>query len=542
MGVEVYPSRLRASLEELNRSLEPVISNAEPLKGEIMTFIGTDDLKSLAFGSKKDYMARGHLPAINAQISAISEFIEANNTHIRCIDSYLSGEGYLSEDRLNYQINQLSRFIETSESLQLSGVTATLEGRRQSCMMKLEHLHDFDTATSGLYDGAAATFAYASALVGALEQTTFNPTTRTYTMPVSTVVIPVEKEFIQMMEEQYGFDKKTAKIMLKVYDQLVKRYPNATQQEIDWRYTRLMGGFQYDGIEWEQTAGLATYYDSVLGQKKKTEAWYFMKYLEIPKEEYDFLRYKVRVQYAITGKGEEDSSYESIRKKYLPDYMKSMEKALGRKLSEEEFEQLWNEQSASMKGKGDYAHQQITTASILATDLSKSGILTDIYFGGDDAKREDMAGWLGDATLIPIGTAFPSFGPDDYIADLDAENITYIMKEENYSYWEACSKYYQEVGKDYTRAEKFLEHTDIDSVKKDIFDNLTRTEIAKENVIPEYSENWLTEEEKIEAEVKRFDELTSEKGQMEKLKEIAPDTYNFIKSLEEPKKYHEMRR
>lgn len=112
-------------------------------------------LANCLIGSKKDYMERGHLPAIEAQVSAITELIAANNAHIRCIDVYLSGEGYLSEERLMYQIEQLCRFIGTAESLGLNQVVDTLEARRQRCIMKIEWLHDFDNATAGLYGGAA---------------------------------------------------------------------------------------------------------------------------------------------------------------------------------------------------------------------------------------------------------------------------------------------------------------------------------------------------------------------------------------------------
>lgn len=45
---------------------------------------------------------------------------------------------------------------------------------------------------------------------------------------------------------------------------------------------------------------------------------------------------------------------------------------------------------------------------------------------------------------------------------------------------------------------------------------------------------------KAEEYQKRCEIALSEKNKMKKLKEIAPDTYNFIKSLEEPEKNNEM--
>lgn len=242
------------------------------------------------------------------------------------------------------------------------------------------------------------------------------------------------------MEKQYGFDEETAKIMLKVYHQLIKKYPKATQAEIDWRYTRLMGGFQYEGYQWNQTAGVATSYKNrFIGTKKLSEEEYFTEFLKISNEEYQLLRYKVRVQNFYAGKGNADA---------------------------------------------------------------------------------------------------PSLGPDDYIADLDAENITYMMKEEKYSYWEACDKYYREVGKDYTRAEKFLEHTDLESVKKDIFGELSMPAFIREQGAQSSTLTGETSEEMT----RKLAESLTEDDHMKKLKEIAPDTYNFIRSLEEPEKHHEMRR
>jgi len=101
MGLEIYPQEVRASLESLNRSLESVTENVPLLKSSIEAFIGTKDLQSTAFGSRKDYMSRGHLPAVDGQLNAVNQFIEANRTHISYIDNYLGGEGYLSEDRIS---------------------------------------------------------------------------------------------------------------------------------------------------------------------------------------------------------------------------------------------------------------------------------------------------------------------------------------------------------------------------------------------------------------------------------------------------------
>lgn len=135
------------------------------------------------------------------------------------------------------------------------------------------------------------------------------------------------------------------------------------------------------------------------------------------------------------------------------------------KLTKPEFKRLWDEQYYAMKGKGDFVHQQITLAPTLAIELNKSGLVVNAYFMFNDEKREDMAGWLGDTTLKGKNGEQPSFGEDDYIADLDAANIANIMKNQKLSYLDAAKVYYNQVGNDYTRAEKFLDHTPLEEVK-----------------------------------------------------------------------------
>lgn len=354
-----------------------------------------------------------------------------------------------------------------------------------------------------------------------------------------------QENFIDLMKQQYGFDKETSIIMFKVYETLQKNYPNATQKEIDWRFARLLGGFVYDGFKWNQTAGNAIdkkieeLYGNIYS-RDMTEEEYFTETLGLPKEQYRLIMYKIRVQYYISGMENADLLAQNLNDKDFKDYKKKRETALGKNLSDKEFTELWNEQYYAMKGKGDFAHQQITTAAILATDINKSGIITDIYFLGDDEKRENMAGWLGDAT-IKANNEPPSFGGDDYIADLDAENITYLMEKEGYSYIDATKVYYSRINSNYTRAQMFLEHTSLEEVKNEIYSELVIPEIMKGLTLTEAEYRSMTPKEAVKYR-KHCEVALSEKNKMNKLKEIAPDTYNFVKSLEEPEKYNEMRK
>jgi len=129
--------------------------------------------------------------------------------------------------------------------------------RQQSCLRKLERLQCFDAATANLYDGVETAFAGVEAQLSALEGATYNSVMGTYFLPLNTSSLreSSETEFIQLISMQYGFDKETVGIMYKVYEKLQKKYPNISQEELDWRFVRLLGGLEYDEFKWDQTAG-----------------------------------------------------------------------------------------------------------------------------------------------------------------------------------------------------------------------------------------------------------------------------------------------
>lgn len=138
--------------------------------------------------------------------------------------------------------------------------------------------------------------------------------------------------------------------------------------------------------------------------------------------------------------------------------------AVKQNATEQEFESDWVNMYNRYYNKGDFAHQMYVAAALL--------------WGGNgmiDEERKDLASWLGDATLVEGSGKVASFYADDYYADLDAENIVYIMKQTGYGYKQSFEKYYNETGKLYTRAEKFLEHTSLDEVVQQISFKLTET-------------------------------------------------------------------
>ena len=179
-----------------------------------------------------------------------------------------------------------------------------------------------------------------------------------------------------------------------------------------------------------------------------------------------------------------------------------METALNRKITEDEFEKLWNEQIDSFKGKTDFAHQYIT----MATHLYGKSRVPDILGGHDNTNN--MSGWLGDTTNV--ADVNPSIGNDDYKADLDSVNITSIMKKDNISFIEASNKYYNNLENGtYNRAEEFKKNIGLNEVKNKIFNQLVMT--------------------------KKDGEILAKPSNIEYIKKNYPQTYNFIKSVENNK-------
>ncbi len=359
-----------------------------------------------------------------------------------------------------------------------------------------------------------------------------------------------QDEFLKNIQEQFGFDSKTAQIMWDVYTKLKEKYPNDSQSEIDWRFTRLLGGFSYSDtfkgeIMWDSTAGCAidqkkdwmSGSGNHIAYQKLSEEEYFSDFLGISEKDYLLLRYKVRIQNQISSSPDTfrlPEKFGSLSEGQLENFntwKSTCESATGINFANNQaFLNYWNNQYNNFCDKADFAHQQITTAAILATPLHKDGFLTDVRFLWDDQKREDMAGWLGDATLkgggkFPFTEGKISFGVEDYMADLDAVNISNLMDKEGLSYFEASNAYYRRLEQGASRADIFLKNTDLTTVKKKIYSELVYPDIRGQMNAAAAARN-----------IGKLNELSrlynDDAALLEMVKKQSPDTYNFIKSLE----------
>ena len=127
----------------------------------------------------------------------------------------------------------------------------------------------------------------------------------------------------------------------------------------------------------------------------------------------------------------------------------------------------------------DFCHMQYSLAARLAYTLGYdyfysnfgSGLYTGNYGYYSDEEVSYLAGWFGDAVLTgytEYNSDTTSLGNDDYMSDLDAENIYHIVLQ-GYSSVEAISNYYSSLTSENNRSHVFTSHISYDTVRNMVF-------------------------------------------------------------------------
>ena len=298
------------------------------------------------------------------------------------------------------------------------------------------------------------------------------------------VVTPYEKQ----LQFSCGFSSEEANLILKLYDKVEATFTSESTIEKAWKCARLLSEFCYDspssilGIQfnkWDDVAGSVT----TEGGRKE----YFINTLGYTENEYN------KLQNALLRNHQDANTNQIII---------------------------------------DFTHMQYALAARLAYTLNKDDILsnlgTGLYTGNygiyTDEQISYLAGWFGDAILRNIsGVGEPVMKNDDYMADLDAENI-YRLIIQGISAIAAANEYYSNMTSSNTRAIIFLQHIPYDTVKEKIFYELIDAQLYAllsnasnqgNIVLVNYYLNLLNDEQY------HFDTI----------KANYCDTYNFLKSL-----------
>lgn len=489
MGYYVRTYELEAGLRALNKRLAEMMELAVPYEESIASYAGEEGLQGEAYTASKDYMQRGHLAAVRAQKTVIREFMRANEQHIALLYEYLPGESEVNEDVLIDQLNQIQYLRGMAERLQLyayEGLLAELEQNRRN---KLERLYAFVSASGSVYSGIDVSAMQQA--VNLLHSAVYDSTLGVKVLPLSTKGSGTTEEmFKKNMKEQFGFDDRTVDILWDIYEAVQKLYADLPQKERDWYFARAISQlgdyndkpvkilfFSVETHAWRKGAGWAYKYDE--------EEEFFCKKLGLSEGDYKYIRQMVRLQHFMTSDPEQ-YSYNGLEmlsrknKEHFNEWKKTMEQAMGRSYSDSEYKDFYKQLYIQMGSKGDFSHMMYTVSANL---IDKGHKVDNVWnnWGAQGmswaikGERKDIVGWLGDA--VYKGDEYKtSFGEDDYIADLDADNIAKrVTKKTRLA--DAVNEYYSDISKDPQgenagRTKEFLKNNPYEEVEAAVFERI----------------------------------------------------------------------
>ena len=498
----------------------------------------TDKLKGVTYDSAKKYCAVVIEPLVRGCILLNEEISRANENYISTYKSEVDTVSLKQQEleRLIREaegqirrIEHLLNLLYQEDPISYSQISMAEENKetyrklKNELEEKLRKLLAFNAKSPSFFSEVEVLKSSVDQGMAQAEKS-WSPTSKTFNLPSRSDMGWIEAiegkwlekdytqeeiEYKETLKLQYGFDDKTARIIIKVRKNIYND-PRIPDNEKDYVFTRLLGGLSYGHEEnnflnrfmWGNTAGLGKEAQGEFLNIREQ----FKEYGRLTDTEYEYLKYKVRIQHDGYG------YYNSIDEGDRPQYKETMETVLGRKITEDEFKKLWNSQIDAFKGKTDFAHQYIT----MATHLYGKPRLADIR--GGHKNTNDMSGWFGDTT--DVADTNPNIGNADYKADLDAVNIVSSMKKNNSNFITASNSYYDKLENNvYNRAEEFKKNVDFNEVKDKIYNQLIMS--------------------------KRDGEIVSKPSNIDYIKRNYSQTYNFIKSVEnnqnDIKNYYEER-
>lgn len=290
------------------------------------------------------------------------------------------------------------------------------------------------------------------------------------------------------LENSFGFSSNETRLIRMLYDKVYTKFTSESVISQAWKCARLLSEFSYDyystivGIRlnrWDDVAGSVT--------TEKNRRTYFVDTLGYTDQEYIIIRDGL-----LRNHNEANNNRQII----------------------------------------DFTHMQYSLAARLAYTLNKdeswsnfgAGLYTGNYGIYTDEEISYLAGWLGDAVLTNIyGVGTTSFGSDDYMSDLDAENIYRIIIQGNTSI-DAINTYYSQLSASNTRADIFLQHLPFNTVKGKIFYELIDAQLYS------FMSNASNQGDIVMTQY-YLNLINDEQYHWDTIKSNYPDTYDFLKSL-----------
>ena len=529
MGIDMYLEQSQLQSSSVATMCQSQVEAYQDLQSAIQKFSeDTESLKGDAYNSARSFFASVLLPLSKGGQLYAETFSQAIKKLPEDYQTMVDSKSWREDDLLD-KIRQEEQMIayldEVNQSLSSSTMDSEEKGRLKRSnveLMRGHHankrvyetilgdLHAYDSYSGGLFDELDSIDVQLSRGLAQIE-TSWDAKQGVFKVPSDLTwanyltayadtkdmkLSRQEKDFVQTMMAEYGFDAETAQQLLTIKQGIDKKFPTSSQEFRDYIFLRVVGATSYNESKWDETAGYLKnyFFDEVVSSPSTVEKMRVEKplleifqELGLKEEKAKELYYNLRLQHELASgkasysnklKSEDPELYETFKKRYSEVYNK-----------EEGFDKFWDEKlkaySNNGAGHADFTHQSIT----MATHLNPSSFqLSDFYGGREHVK--DLSGWEGDTTFN-ANDMKPSIGEDDYKADLDSVNLIGRMQQ-GQSYDQAISSYYADLQKDSSQREReFLKNKDWKHVRSTIYASILPLEIMEkgEDAIKAYIES-----------------------------------------------------
>ena len=529
MGIDMYLEQSQLQSSSVATMCQSQVEAYQDLQSAIQKFSeDKESLKGDAYDSARSFFASVLLPLSKGGQLYAETFSQAIKKLPEDYQTMVDSKSWREDDLLD-KIRQEEQMIayldEVNQSLSTSTMDSEEKGRLRRSnveLMRGHHankrvyetilgdLHAYDSYSGGLFDELDSIDVQLSRGLAQIESSwdakqgvfkvpsdlTWANYLTAYADTKDMKLSRQEKDFVQTMMAEYGFDAETAQQLLTIKQGIDKKFPTSSQEFRDYIFLRVVGATSYNESKWDETAGYLKnyFFDEVVSSPSTVEKMRVEKplleifqELGLKEEKAKELYYNLRLQHELASgkasysnklKSEDPELYETFKKRYSEVYNK-----------EEGFDKFWDEKlkaySNNGAGHADFTHQSIT----MATHLNPSSFqLSDFYGGREHVK--DLSGWEGDTTFN-ANDMKPSIGEDDYKADLDSVNLIGRMQQ-GQSYDQAISSYYADLQKDSSQREReFLKNKDWKHVRSTIYASILPLEIMEkgEDAIKAYIES-----------------------------------------------------
>lgn len=485
--MRVEKARLLELLHAENEQIEGALPAYQRQATALQATLDDASLNGKSYDTLRERIQKAHAPRARAQLASLKALADGNGRNADAVSTLPeTSPGVADTAEAQQRIDELERMnadlqsqLEAAQGTDAENVIASPCQRAMGANASMiAALHDAIAQIEAYAAASAGFYQDAQDEVEGLSQVGIG----TYHMAEQSEMLVDDayveqrlgvskQDFVKMQMEQYGFDEETAETMWEIYKALYRKYPKASQEQIDWMWLRIMSQSEYNGFSWHNTCGDVIGVD---GQRLyEGDDDYVIEYLGIDAKTWAKLKLAIAAQHAISDMGDSGNLHpediERLRQLHR--------QAFGDDSTDETFKdymrkanRLYGDEANDGHARADFAHQCVTAAT-----MYKDSMAADVGFSGGADERKAYAGWMGDCVLIGNKDGGTSLGPDDYKSDLDADSISRRARSKGISYQQAAKEYYDDIASGATnRADEFTgNHGGYDNVVSQVYSNLT---------------------------------------------------------------------